>query len=186
MNPLLLSQLRKQWPLVAAVAVFLFFLLAHLLVFQPGMKRYRNALKQAGDLGIALDATSAPKIMPTRVFTLVSTNAMPEAIADAQGNSGELTASLLEEVTHLANQQGIDVQATEPGATSNLPHAIQVRAHVKARCSYPEFVAFLDQLDRKGRLISIDRFSLTNDSPGRQQLELWVTRYVLKQKAVGS
>jgi len=186
MDPYLLAQIRRQWPLVAAIAVFLVFMIAHIFVFQPGVRRYQAALRQAGELGIGLDPTSVPKMMPTRVFSLLSNNALPEATANVQGNSGELTASLLDEVTHLANQQGIDVQVTEPGATSNLPRAVQVRAHVKGLCSYAEFVAFLDRLDRSGRLISVDRFSLDSSSHGRHQLDMWVTRYVLKQMGSGS
>lgn len=183
MNALLMEQLRRQWPLVSAIVVFLVFLLVHLFVFEPGVKRYQDALRQAGDLGIALDPTSAPKMMPARVFALLSDNALPAATAEQQGNSGELTASLLEEVTHLASQRGMEVQATEPGATTQLARAVQVRAHVKARCSYAEFVGFLDTLHHSGRLISIDRFSLTNESGSQLQLDLWMTRYVLKQTA---
>ncbi|MBI3540525.1 MAG: hypothetical protein HY076_09660, partial [Candidatus Eisenbacteria bacterium] len=115
MNPILAEQIRKQWPLVGAVAVFLIFMVTHMLIFQPGVQRYQTALRRAGELGIALDPEGTPKMMPTRVFALLSDNALPAATAEAQGSSGELTASLLEEVTHLANQQGIDVQATEPG-----------------------------------------------------------------------
>jgi hypothetical protein len=183
MNDLLIAQLRRQWPLIAAIGVFLIFMLAHVFVFQPSIRRYQAALRQAGDLGIGLDPTTVPKTMPNRVFALLSDNALPAATAEAQSSSGELTASFIEEITHLANQRGIDVKATEPGSTTNLGRAIQVRAHLKARCSYAEFVSFLDGIDRGGHLISIDRFTLNADAPGRHQLELWVTRYVLKQTA---
>jgi hypothetical protein len=75
----------------------------------------------------------------------------------------------------------MDVIATEPGATARLPRAVQVRAHLRVTCTFGEFVAFLDDLSRSGRLISVDRFGLQSTSSGRQTLDLWLTRYVLKQ-----
>jgi len=75
----------------------------------------------------------------------------------------------------------MNIIAAEPGVTTRLPHAVQVRAHLRASCSYGEFVEFLDDLTRSGRLTAVDRFSLMSVTPGRQTLDLWVTRYVLKQ-----
>jgi hypothetical protein len=184
MDPILVAQLRRQWVPVIGVIVFLLFLVAHLLWFQPAVKRYQAALKRAGDMGITLDPSHTPRMMPARVFALLSNNSLPEAVADAQGNSGELAASLLEEITQLASRHRMDVAEAEPGATSQLPRGVQVRARLRLTCSYQEFVDFLDDLNRSGRLISVDRFNLTSGPPGQHVLELWLTRYVLKQPAM--
>jgi hypothetical protein len=181
MNPVLAAQLRRQWPLATAAAVFLFFIALHLAGFQPALHRYQRILKQAGDLGLALDPDHVPRMMPARVFAMLADNSLPAAAADEQGGSGELTAALLDDVTRLASKHGMTVIATEPGATARLPRAVQVRAHVRVSCSYGGFVAFLEDLNRSGHLISVDRFSMLSVSPGRQMLDLWLTRYVLKQ-----
>ena len=181
MNPVLAAQLRRQWPLVSAAAVFLLFTLLHLAAFQPALRRYQAALKQAGEIGVSLDMDSAPPMMPARVFALLSDNSLPAAAAERQGGSGELTANLLDDISRLASKHGMDVIATEPGAITKLPRAVQVRAHVRVNCSFGEFVAFLDDLSRSGRFIAVDRFSLLSVATGGRMLDLWVTRYVLKQ-----
>ena len=181
MNPLLVAQLRRRWQLVIAAALFLLFILLHLAAFQPALRRYQSALKRATDTGMPLDPDRAPRMMPARVFALLSDNSLPAAAADKQSNSGELTAALLDDISRLASKHGMDVIATEPGAATRLPHSAQVRAHLRINCSYGEFVAFLDDLSRSGRLISVDRFSLMPVSSGQRMLDLWVTRYVLKQ-----
>jgi len=181
MNPLLAAQIRRQWTLATAGGVLLLFLVLHLLAFQPALRRYQAAVKQAADLGLTLDPDRAPRMMPARVFALLSDNSLPAAAADRQGSSGELTSATLEEISRLAGQHGMNIIAAEPGVTARLPRAVQVRAHLRASCSYREFVAFLDDLNRSGRLVSVDRFTLMSVSSGRQTLDLWVTRYVLKQ-----
>jgi hypothetical protein len=183
-NPVLAARLRRQWPLVTTVAVFLVFIVLHMAAFQPALQRYRAAMKLAGELGLTLDPARAPRMMPARVFALLSDNSLAAAVAEQQSGSGELTSTMIEEITRLAGQQGMNIIATEPGAVVRLPRAVQLRAHLQASCSYPEFVAFLDALSRSGRLISVDRFSLESVAPGRHTLDLWVTRYVLKQTGV--
>ena len=68
------------------------------------------------------------------------------------------------------------VLATEPGTTVRMPNAVQARAHVRASCGYGEFVAFLDELSHSGRLISVDRFTLTAIAPGRRMLDMWTSQ----------
>ncbi len=179
-NPLLLAQLRRHWQLSVAVLVFALFALAHVLLFQPAAQRYRTALKRAGDLGLALDPDRPPPVMPPRVLALLTDNALPASTGMSQ-ESGALTADLLEQLSQLTTRHGLQVLATEPGATIQEAHAVQVRAHLKIRCSFSEFVAFLDDLSRANRLIAVDRFDLVNAGPGEPLLDLWVTRYVLKQ-----
>jgi len=181
MNPLLVAQLRRHWTLVTACVVFVAFLIIHLLAFQPALGRYRAAVKRAADMGLTLDAGDAPRMMPARVFALLSDNSLPAEAAEQQGGSGELGSTTLEMITRLASQNGMSVIGAEPGVTSRLPRAVQIRAHVRVSCTYNQFLAFLDDLSRSGRLVSVDRFSMTSMNPGRETLDLWLTRYVLKQ-----
>ena len=181
MNPVLAAQLRKQWPLVAAAVIFLLFIPIHLLAFQPALHRYQAALQRAAETGMPLDPERAPHMMPARVFALLSDNSLPADVADRQSNSGELASNLIDDLSRTASKHGMDVIATEPGATTRMTRAVLVRAHIRVSCSYGAFVAFLDDLSRSGRLISVDRFSLLPVSSGGRMLDMWVTRYVLKQ-----
>lgn len=182
-SPLLAAQLRKNWPLVGAVVVFVLFMALHVAVFRPAANRYAAALRSASELGMALDPNQPARMMPPRVFALLSDNSMPPGLAVEKGNSGVLASQLLEDVSRLTSKVGMDVMITEPGATTQQARAVQVRAYLRANCSYDEFVRFLDELSRSGTLISVDRFTLTSTSPGRHVLDLWVTRFVLKQQS---
>jgi len=181
MDQVMVARARRNWPLIAAGVMFLLFIPIHLFAFQPTLQRYQRAVKAAGDLGVGLDPTQTTPMMPARVFALLSDNSLPAATADQQGGSGELTASLIDDVSRIASRHGMEVLATEPGSTVRTPSAVQTRAHIRANCAYGEFVAFLDELSHNGRLISVDRFSLTAIAPGRRMLDLWASRYVLKQ-----
>jgi len=48
------------------------------------------------------------------------------------------------------------------------------------QCTYADFVALLDDLAREPSLIAVERFSMTQGRDGRQLLDLWVTRFILK------
>jgi len=180
-NPLLMVQIRRHWQVTAALLIFLAFGVVHLLVFQPAAQRYRSAIKRAGDLGLALDTESPPPIMPPRVLALLTDNALPATAAGMERESGALTAALLEDLTQLTTKHGLQVLATEPGITAQETRAVQVHAHLKIRCSYAQFVAFLDDLGRSNRLIAVDRFALAAAPAGKADLDVWVTRYILKQ-----
>jgi hypothetical protein len=56
-----------------------------------------------------------------------------------------------------------------------------VRAHLRIQCSFAQFVAFLDDLAHSNRLIAVDRFALATTTTGRNEMDLWVTRYIIKQ-----
>ena len=181
LNPLVVAQLRRNWPVATAVLVFLLFLVIHLALFQPAASRYRTAVRRATDLGMALDANATPRIMPPRVFALLSDNSLPADDAVQRSNSGTLASNLLEDVTRFTSKTGMEVMATEPGATAQQAKSVQVKAYLRVSCTYPQFVHFLDELSHSGTLISVDRFSLVSSTPGRQVLDLWVTRFILKQ-----
>lgn len=180
-SPIVSAQLRRHWQVTAAVVVFAVFMVVHLLVFQPAVQRYHSALKRAGDMGLALESESPLPLMPPRVLALIVDNALPATAVGMERESGALTAALLEDLTQLTTRHGLQVLATEPGVTAQEDRAIQVRAHLKIRCSFPEFIAFLDDMSRSNRLIAIDRFDLTSESAEENLLDLWVTRYIIKQ-----
>ena len=181
MNPLLIAQLRRQWILTLALLMLAGFLAVHRLIFEPTARRYQAALQQATNAGLTLDPDRPPRLIPPRVLALLSENALPAKQAEEDGSSGALTAQLLEDLTRLCSEHGMEVTATEPGATVRQPKSIQVRAHVHIQCSYGEFLSFLDTMSRNNKLIAVDRFALVGVAPGRHSLDLWITRYVLKQ-----
>jgi Type II secretion system (T2SS), protein M subtype b len=181
-NPILAATLRRNWPLVGAVGFFALFMLVHQLAFQPAAKRYQKVVQEASDLGLPLDLTRAPALIPPRVLALVVDNALPPAEAQRQGSSGQLTASLLEGLTRTVNDQGLDVLATQPGAVIQQPNYVQVRAYVKARGRYSEVVSLMNTLATGRQLIGVDRFTLIPETSGRVELDLWVSRFVLKQE----
>src|SRR5439155_22479333 len=102
-------------------------------------------------------------------------------LAYRQSNSGVPASYLIDDVSRTASKHGMDVIATEPGATTRMTRAVLVRAHIRVSCSYGAFVAFLDDLSRSGRLISVDRCSLLPVSSGGRMLDMRVTRYVPNQ-----
>jgi hypothetical protein len=180
-DPVLAAQLRRHWQVVAAVLVFLAFTVVHLLVFQPSARRYQAAIKRAAGLGLALEAENPPPMMPPRVVALLTDNSLPTTAAGMERESGALTAALLEDVSQLTARHGMRVMSTEPGTTAQEPRAVQVRAHLTIQCTFQQFVAFLDDLSESNQLIAVDRFELAPGGSGRNVLELWVTRYILKQ-----
>ena len=116
------------------------------------------------------------------MFALVADNALSAAEAQELGNSGVLTARLLEDLTRLIGEHGMEVIMTEPGAVTQQSRAVQVRAYLKARGRYGEFASLLDALASGRQLIAVDRFTLTAQPSGQETLDLWVSRLILKQE----
>jgi len=181
MNPLVAATLRRHWPVLGAVSVLIVFFAVDQLWFQPAARRYGRALKQADELGMALTPESTPAFLPPRLFALFTDNTMSSQEAVNLGNSGTLTAQLLEDITNLTVARGLQVLVTEPGAVSQQPQSAQVRAHVKLRCRYDQFVLVLEDMTRSGKLFAVDRFSISPDASGSEILDLWVSRMILKQ-----
>jgi type II secretion system (T2SS) protein M len=180
-NPLWATTLRNFWPLFGAIAIFVVLNVSEQVWFQPTVHRYQAALKAADELGMPLDPRHAPAVLPPRLFALLTDNSLPAADAVEQGNSGALTAQLLEEMTDLVSRHGMRVTVTEPGPVSLQDQAVQVRAHLRAHCSYDEMLTLLADLSASQKLISLERFALTAEGEGGESLDLWVSRYVLKQ-----
>jgi hypothetical protein len=184
MNPLQVDQLKRGWQPLAAVLVAVVFLLLHVAAYLPLKARLAAAETKAHSLGIAFDPDSPPSLMPPRVVALVAGNTLAREEAQTRGTSGALTADLFDAVTSAANHAGVSIVATEPGATLQQEQSVLVKAHVRASCTYSQFTHMLDALARGDQLLTIDRFSLVQTGSSRLQLELWVTRLILKRPGV--
>ena len=181
MNPRWTNLARRNWQAVAALLVLLGFAAAQAAAFQPVLARYRRNLLQAAELGMPLDAASAPPAASPRVTALFAGNSLNTAVAEEQGTSGALTAGMLDDVTRLAAKCGLEVVATEQGLVTQLPSSVQVRAHLKLRGRYAAFVDLLGELSRSGSLVAVDRFTLQAGAGGGQDIEVWMSQLILKR-----
>lgn len=179
-NPLWLAAMRRQWPLVGAVTLFLVFLVVHATLFRPAANRYQDAVRRAQSLGLSLEPSDAT-LIPPRVNAILAANALPAAVARENGESGALSAGLIETVSRIAARQRIDILVTEPGPTSQQPQAAVVRAHLRGTGTYAAFLGFLEDLAGNEQLFAIDRFSLQPGPGSSILIDLHVSRYVLKQ-----
>lgn len=186
MNPILIARLRRNWPVLGALALLGVFALVHATMFRPLVDRYRGALQRAGAMGAVFDPGRAEPTMPPRVFALITDNSMPAADADRRSQSGALGAELLQDLSQAASRRNLDVVVTEPGQSSQLTEGVQVRANLRMRGRYADFVAFLDDLARSGRLVAVERFSIRPTPTGEDEIELQVARFLLKRKGARS
>jgi hypothetical protein len=178
----LLAVARRHWQISAALAVFAVFAAVHTAAFGPALKRYRAVVRQAAELGMPVDPAAWNPGMPAAVSALLANNSLNAALAEEQGNSGTLTAELLDDLTWLAARDGLAVLSTEQGMVTQLPGSVQVRAHVRMRGSYAAFVRFLRSAAESRILLSVDRFSMRSPGAGPADIEAWVTRLVLKRR----
>jgi len=172
---------RREWPLIAALLVFLAFTGADQIVFRPAAARYAAVLQKSADMGLVVGPGTAPPMLSSQMMKLLGDNSLQPAAAEQQGASGALTSAMLEDLTQLAARRGMQVISTEQGSVTQLEGSVLVRAHLQLRCRYGEFLGFLDDLSRSGRLDSIERFSIADTGGGRQGLDLWLSRTILKQ-----
>jgi hypothetical protein len=181
MTPYWTNLARRNWQAVAAVLVFLAFAAAHATAFRPVLVRYRRDVKRAVELGMPLDGGGAPSTASARVAALLAGNSLNAAVAEEQGTSGGLTASLLDDVARFAARRGLEISATEQGMVTQLPATVQVRAHLKMRGRYDDFVGLLGDLARARSLIELDRFTIQGGDEPRQEIEVWMSQLVLKR-----
>jgi hypothetical protein len=179
-NPLWAPALRRHWQVLCAVALFVIFATVHELWFQPNARRYALAVKEASAMGMALDPDQMPRLIPPRLFALISQNSRPAREAQEAAGSGSLTAEFIGELSQVMERRSIQVISTEPGPMTQDARSVQVRAHMRARCRYSDFVALLDDLARDQRLIAIERLNAQPEASGNLALELWVSRFILK------
>jgi hypothetical protein len=182
MNVGVMEALRRQWPLAGALALLLGFAIVNAFVFEPTARRYEAVIRQARDLGLTVDNGQATPMLPPRVFALLTDHALAPGDAQERASSGALTASLLEDLNRAASTRGLSVLVTEPGPITQTPQAVQVRAHLKMHGGYLAFTNMLGDLAKNNAMVAIDRFTLLPAPPGSLSIELWVSRYVLKQE----
>ena len=179
-SPLLEARLRRNWQVTVAVTLAVLFTVGHQVVFRMVSDRYDRAIQRATDLGLAVNPSQPLAVTPPRLLVVLAANMLPANVADVSRESGALASSMLEELTQSTHRHGMEVVVAEPGITSQETNAVQLRAHLRILCAYPQFVSFLDDLSRAGSLVSVDRFSMVQGRDGRSVLDLWVTRYVIK------
>jgi hypothetical protein len=119
--------------------------------------------------------------MPPRVVALIAGNTMAPQEAMTRGSSGALSADLVDAIAAAANRAGVNLIATDPGLTQQQDQRVLVKAHVRATCTFAQLLRMLDALARGDQLISVERFSLVETTGNRIQLELWLSRLVLKR-----
>jgi hypothetical protein len=181
MNPLMAASARRQWPLLGAAGILVVLLLLHVLLFVPTTKRYARAVQAVGGMQAVIDPAQEPAPMPPRVFAMVSENALDENAANERGQSGELGVAMIEDLSGIANRLGLAVTLSEPGPVTPTPKMVEVRVHLRTRGSYYEIVSFLHALEISNRIYGVDRYAITDAGNASLQLEIWVSRLVLKQ-----
>lgn len=182
MNVGVMETFRRQWPVAGALALLLGFAVVNAFVFEPTARRYEAAIQHAAELGLAVENGQATPVLPPRVFALLTDHALAPAEAQERASSGALTASLLEDLNRACSARGLSVLVTEPGPITQTPQAVQVRAHVRMRGSYPSLTNVLGDLAKNNSMIALDRYTLMPSESGSLSIELWVSRYVLKQE----
>ena len=183
MEPVFAARLRRHWPVFASLIVLAVFGAIHVLTFVPMAQRYERAVHNAGDMGATFDPSGAQPAMPPHVAVLLTENSLPSASAEQQGQSGALAATLMQHVAEAADRHGLDVVVSEPGVLTQTPAAVEVRAHLRMRGRYAQFVEMVDALAHDGALYRIERFSMAPTGAANQDIELWVARLWLKRSA---
>jgi hypothetical protein len=181
MSPAWTRFARRNWQVLAAVGLFVAFTVVHAVAFGPALARYRRTTERAAQLGIPLDARGPASAPSARLASLLAENSLTPAAAEEQGASGALTAALLGDVTRLAAARGLEVLSTEQGLMTQLPNTVVVRAHFRLAGSYARFVGLLDDFAGTGRLITLERFSIVAGGARDGNIEIWVSRLVLKR-----
>ena len=182
MKPMTEVWVRRLWPAIASLILLGVLTFVHQFWFQPTAKRYSRILKEATAVGMPLDVNDLPRIMPPRLFARIADNSIPAARAQEIANSGQLTAEFLGELSGKLSHRGLVVTSTDPAATSNNELTIVLRAHLRARGRYSDFVLLLDDLSLDTRLYAIDRFTVVPDAGGAVNIELWASRLILKSQ----
>lgn len=184
MDPVLTTRARRSWPNFVILAIVALFLATQAMVYTPLAARYRRALSRAGDLGVLLDPTRGvmPAALPPRVYAFLMENSGPASDVDGKAQAGALGAELVQRLSSQANELHLDVVVAEPGAVTQQPGWNEVRAHLRMRGTWANYLLFLDGLSRGGRLVTIERFSVSPEGPGACDIEVWVSGATLKRK----
>lgn len=178
-----LGPLRRFWPALVALLLVALLSSVQTLAFGPLAARYRSQLSAAGEVGASLDPRLALAPLPPRVVELLRRNSVAAADADRLSQSGFLATDLVRRVSETAVGCGIDVAGSEPGVATQTATTLEIRAHLRLRCRYAQFVELLDDLADEHALYRIDRLSLVPQPNGAAEAELWVARVLLKRES---
>ena len=173
----------SRWPLLATLTVLAAFSLFHFLAFGEAVRRYQRAIAAAQGLNLVVGPERALRALPPRVSALVTANALALPVAEQRGSSGALASDVLGEVTAIAAKHGMDVLLAEPGTVVQKPSLVESETHLRLACSYWQLADFLDDLSRSGRLFAVERFNFVSQERGRNEIEVWVSRLILKRGA---
>lgn len=173
--------LRHYWPALASLLVLALLSAVHSFVFAPLAGRYRTQLADAGEIGASIDPRLAEAPLPPRVTDLLRRNSVAAADAERLTRSGFLATDLVRRISDAAVECGIDIAASEPGLTSQTPTSLEVRAHLRLRCRYSQFVELLGDLANEHSFYRVERMSILPVGSGQVDAELWMARILLKR-----
>jgi hypothetical protein len=117
------------------------------------------------------------------VLELMRSNSVAAADADGLSQSGFLATDLVRRVSERAVGRGLDVAGSEPGAATQTPSTVEVRAHLKLRGRYAQFVELLGDLAGEHGLYRVERMTMSPQLNGLTETELWIGRVLLKREA---
>jgi hypothetical protein len=177
------SRLRRFWPTVASVLVMALLWSVQTVAFGPLATRYRTQLAAAGEIGASLDPRLASAPLPPRVLELLRRNSVAASDADRLSQSGFLATDLVRRVSETAVGRGIDVAGSDPGAATQTATTLEVRAHLRMRCRYAQFVELLGALAGEHTLYRVERMAIAPQANGQIEAELWVARILLKRES---
>lgn len=182
MSPAPPARLFRIWPALASLLVLALLWLVHTIGFGPLAAHYRTQLAAAGEIGASLDPRLASPPLPPRVLELLRSNSVAAADADRLSQSGFLATDLVRRLSERAVGRGIDVAGSEPGVATQTATTLEVRAHLKLRCRYAQFVELLGDLAGEHSLYHVERMTITPQPNGLTVTELWVARVLLKRE----
>lgn len=183
MDPVLDTRLRRQLPMLIALVVSALFFALHSALFQPMVQRYEKAMKTAADAGAVFDGSKVQAMLPPRVHALLMEHSLSEAEAAQKSRAGLLGVELTQSLSDAANRAGLSVLIAEPGAGGESPSTIQPRAHLRLRGRYASFLALLDDLARRGALVTVERFTITPVSDGLEDIDFYASGFILRRLA---
>jgi hypothetical protein len=181
-SPIPGPQLFRFWPALASLLVLALLWSVQTVGFGPLATRYRTQLTAAGEIGASLDPRLASPPLPPRVLEFLRSNSVAAADADGLSQSGFLATDLVRRVSERAVGRGIDVAGSEPGVATQTPSTLEVRAHLKLRGRYAQFVELLGDLAGEHGLYRIERMTISPQLNGLTETELWIARVLLKRE----
>lgn len=175
------TPIRRYWAPVLALVVGAGFWSAHTLSFSPLAAQYRKQLAAAGEIGASLDPRLAVAPLPPRVTHLFQANSVSPADAERLSQSGFYATDLVRHVSEVAVANGLDVAASQPGATAHTLTTLEVRAQLRLQGRYEAIVRLLDQLAREGTFYRIEALALAPLEKGGVEAQLQLTRMRMKR-----